>query len=169
MKLLLALLLTFPFVGRAQECHLKKEVDKFTQQPKWTTGLLNFKQGKNPFSLIIDATASDIDFLFSLSSSGSSLCFNDASTAVVSFDSTRVKLTLHNGGTMNCDGYFHFNFRNTEPVPGNLQRLSAFKVNTIKFTNEKTVTEVSLDADQKKLLQDAIRCIIQEAPTLNKH
>lgn len=168
MKQLFLLLLILPFFSKAQECHLKKETDRFSQLPKYTTGLINFKGGESPFQLTIDATATDIDFLFSITSTGN-LCFDDASTAVISFDSARVKLTIHNSGTMNCNGFFHFNFRNTQPVPGNLQRLSTFKIASIKFTNDKKVTEVTLDGNEKAQLQQLIKCIIEQAPTLIKH
>ena len=168
MKYIFSLLLVFPLFARCQDCSLKKETDKFSQQPHLTSGLVPFKAMKNPFDLSVEVTPTDIDILFSLNGYGDSKCFDDASTLTVQFDSTRTKLFLRNSGSMNCDGNFHLSFRNTATPNYNLQRLSNFKINTLRFTNDKIVSEVLLTPEQKQLFQRIIACIISQAPTLIK-
>jgi hypothetical protein len=168
MKQLLVLLFFVPLFSKAQECNLNKVVDKFSQQPKYTTGLVTFQSGKGTFQLSIDVNATEIDLMFSLANAGDNKCFDDQSTATATFENGRTRLFLRNSGTMNCDGYFHLTYRNTPMVNYNLQRLGNMKVASIKFVSGKNTTEVTLDDQGKQTLQTMVNCIIKQAPMLIK-
>src|SRR5215203_1292038 len=143
MKYIFAALFILPLGLVAQECTIKKEVDKFSNQPKVTTGFFPLSSGSDKVLLSIEATATDIDFLFALNNGGDQRCFDDASTAQINYDSTRVKTAYRNSGSMNCEGLFHFNYRNTPTLPSNLVKLSKARVASIRFTgNNKTITDV---------------------------
>jgi hypothetical protein len=167
MKYIFAAIFLLPLSLLAQDCTLKKEKDKFSDQPKVTTGLFPMSSGTDKILVSIEATATDIDFLFALSHGGEQKCFDNASTAILSYDSLRLKTTYRNSGSMNCEGLFHFNFRNTPTLHSNLKRLSTTKVASIRFTgNDKTVTEVILTEEDKVRLMDMAGCIIKEAQSL---
>lgn len=169
MKYIFAAIFLLPLGLFAQDCTLKKQIDKFSNEPKVTSGLFPIGSGTARIMASIEATASEIDLLFVLSNGGEQKCFDDQSSAIVSYDSTRLKTTYRNSGSMNCEGLFHFTFRNT-PVPAsNLKKLSTTKVNTIRFTgNDKSVTEVVLTEEDKVKLMDLAGCIIREAQALQK-
>ena len=169
MKYIFAAIFLLPLSVFAQDCKLKTEIDKFSQQPKLTTGFFPLSTGLNKVLVSIEATATDIDFLFALNNGGDQRCFDDASTAQVSFDSTRLKSNYRNSGSMNCEGLFHFNFRNVATTPSNLKKLSITKVASIRFTgNNKTITDVTLTEEDKVRLRDMTGCIIKEAQALQK-
>lgn len=165
MKLLFAALLLLPLFSLAQDCTLKKETNSFTHETRLTTGFIPF----NNTLLSIDANGTDIDFFFSINQTGDAKCFDDASTAVVVFEGNRYKTTLRNTGSMNCEGLFHFTFKNSTTTPYMLQRLATQKVSTITFNgNNKSVTVITLSDEQKQLLMDLAGCIAKEAKTLKK-
>lgn len=167
MKYIFAALFLLPLGVFAQDCTLKKQIDKFSNQPKITTGFFPLSSGMDRVLVSIEATATEIDFLFSLAQGEAQKCYDDASTAQVSYDGTRYKTNYRNSGSMNCEGLFHFNFRNTATPASNLNRLATTKVASIVFTgNDKTVTEVKLTEEDKVKLQDMVACIIREAKTL---
>lgn len=167
MKYIFAALLLLPLGLLAQDCTLKKQIDKFSNQPKITTGFFPLSTGMDRVLVSIEATATDIDFLFALARGEEQKCYDDASTAQLSYDGTRFKTTYRNSGSMNCEGLFHFNFRNTVTPASNLKRLATTKVATIIFTgNDKSVTEVKLTEEDKVKLMDMANCIINEAKTL---
>lgn len=169
MKYIFAALFFLPFGVFAQNCSLKKVIDKFSNEPKITTGMFPMSPGTDKILVSIEATASDIDILFVLNNGGTQRCYDDQSTAQLSYDSIRLKTTYRNSGSMNCEGLFHFNFRNTPTPPSNLQRLATTKVASIRFTgNDKSVTEVVLTEEDKVRLMDYAGCIIKEAQTLQK-
>lgn len=169
MKYIFAALFILPLGLFAQNCTLKKENDKFSQQPKVTTGFFPLSSGTDKVLVSIEATATDIDILFALNNGGEQRCFDDASTAQVNYDSTRLKTSYRNSGSMNCEGLFHFTYRNTPVPPTNLTRLSTTRVGSIRFTgNNKTVTEVKLTEEDKVRFMDLVGCIIKEAQTLQK-
>ena len=164
MKFSILLLALLPAISFAQNCALKKEKDQFTQEPKISTGF--FKIGTDQLS--IDASAKEIDFFFSISSQKDSKCFDDASTVTVIFEGDRLKSNFRNTGTMNCEGLFHFTLRNGPSTPTQLQNIITKKVKGFKFTNGKTVTDVTLTEEQKKMLADLAACIATDAKTLIK-
>ena len=68
---------------------------------------------------------------------------------------------------MNCDGLFHFTFRNTNPVPTALQNLGNKKIASIRFKdNRNKETIVTLTPDQQQKFLELTNCIINEAKKL---
>jgi len=159
MKYIVVLLFLLPFFSRAQDCNLKNTKDTYTREIKSSTGLVSL----NTCQYSIEATKSEIDFMFSINGK----CFDDASTASVFFAGTRLKSNFRNGGTMNCDGLFHFTFRNTNPTQTALQNLAGKKISSIRFKdNTNKETDVSLTAEQQQTFQDLINCTINGAKKL---
>lgn len=163
MKHILLVFLFLPVFGFAQTCAVKKEMDQFSQQPKLTTGFIAFKTLKR-FSLSLDATKKELDFFFNLTGVPDQ-CFDDASTAVVTFEGGRLKSTFKNTGSMNCEGLFHMTFKNMAATPSVLQRLATKKVISIKFIGRSEVELVFNEAQQQQLMA-AINCIVTEGKTL---
>jgi hypothetical protein len=160
MKYCFSLLLMLPFFSRAQDCHLKTSKDPYTKEIKISTGFISLTGSQ----LSVEATKSEIDFMFSLEGGK---CFDDASTASVFYEGTRLKTNFKNSGTMNCDGLFHFTFRNTNPSPSALQNLAIKKISSIRFKdNTKKETGVTLTSEQQQMLMNLTNCIITEAKKL---
>jgi hypothetical protein len=159
MKYISALLLLLPFFPKAQDCNLKKTKDPYTREIKISTGLIFLNSGQYS----IEATKSEIDFMFSLEGK----CFDDASTAAVFFEGTRLKTNFKNSGTMNCEGLFHFTFRNTNPLSSALLNLGAKKITSIRFKdNTSKETGISFTAEQQQTFINLTNCIINEAKKL---
>jgi hypothetical protein len=164
MKQILFLLLFLPFFGMAQTCQVKKEKDQFTQEPKVTTGFIPFRTLKR-FQLSLDGTKKEIDFFFSLNNE--TQCFDDQSTAVVTFEGGRLKSTFKNTGSRNCEGLFHFTFKNAATTPSILQRMATKKILNIKLVGAgNSEVELVLNEQQQEQMMQAINCIITEAKTL---
>lgn len=161
MKLLFPLLLFFSSQAISQDCPLQKENDPITNAPKITTGFFNLQTA----SLSIDADSKNIDFFFIVDNSGK--CFDYASSVVINFEGGRLKTTLKNSGTVNCEGYFHFTFRNGPSTPSQLLNLSTKKVVSLKFIGtNKAETSITLVPQQQQLLMDLTACMIKESKTL---
>ena len=162
MKILISLLSLFPLCSFGQDsCHLQKEKDKFTNEVTISTGFINLPYA----SLTIQATAKDIDFFFTLS--GEEKCFDYESGVMVFFEGGKVKTNYKNTGTVNCDGYFHFSFRNGATVPALLDRIATKKIISMKFAGTlKKETEIELTAEQQQAIMNYTSCIIKEAKTL---
>jgi hypothetical protein len=159
MKYYFVLLLLSPFFSLAQDCNLKTTKDPYTREIKLSTGLVSL----NNAQYSIQATKSEIDFMFSIEGK----CFDDASTASVFFEGTRLKSNFKNGGTTNCDGLFHFTFRNTDPLPSALSNLGTKKITSIRFKdNTNKETGIILTAEQQQMLSNLINCIINEGKKL---
>jgi len=159
MKYYFALLLWSPLFSPAQDCNLRTAKDTYTREIKVSTGLISL----NNAAYSIQATKSEIDFMFSIEGK----CFDDASVASVFFEGTRVKSNFKNSGTTNCDGLFHFTFRNTNPLPSALSNLGTKKITAIRFKdNSNKETGVILTAEQQQTLTALINCIINEAKKL---
>ena len=160
-QLLIAFIFLLPGVAWSQNCVIQKERDPYTKEVKLSTGFIDLKNA----TLSIQADSREIDFLFVIS--GKEKCFSDASTASIYFDSTKVKTNIRNSGSMNCDGIFHFNFKNQAAIPFLLQRLATKKVTGILFAgNDKKETQVSIPVDQQQLLMHFINCLLEEAKSL---
>ncbi len=169
MKHIIALLFVLPLFSAAQECKIKKEVDQFTSEPKLTTGFIPFNEGLDRVLLSIDANSREIDFFFAFNSAGDQKCFDDASTATILYEGTRLKTNFKNTGSMNCEGLFHFTFRNTPTTASALQRLATSKVSTIRLTGSNNkVIDINLKDEEKELLMKMVSCMTQEAKTLLK-
>jgi hypothetical protein len=167
MKYALFSMLLFPLFLNAQDCNLHKTTDDFTHETRLSTGFMTIGSGAGKILLSIDATKPEIDFFFSMNNSSGNKCFDDNSTVAVIFEGTRSKANYRNTGSMNCEGLFHFIFRNSTTTQSALQRFSTSKVVSFLFTgSDKKTTEVKLDADQQQLLMQMTSCIITQSKTL---
>ncbi len=154
-------LLLIPFFGSAQDCNLQKDKDPITSENKISTGFFALKGA----SLSIDADSKNIDFFFTLSGDGK--CFDYESTVTAFFEGGRLKTNFKNSGTVNCEGYFHFTFRNGAGTAYTLVNLSSKKVITLKFSGtNKTETTLSLTREQQQTLMNMTTCLVKEAKTL---
>ncbi len=164
MKFIIIITFFFSTAAVAQDCKLKKETDPFTKETKFSTGFISAGGGS---SLTIDADSKEIDILFSIE--GKNKCFDNNSTAVIFFEGSKVKTTLRNGGTMNCEGLFHFIFKNSATTNSQLKKLTTQKIVQIIFTgNDKKETVMTiLPAAQQNLLTLS-SCLVNEAKSLIK-
>jgi hypothetical protein len=166
-NILFVSILLFPFLSRAQDsCKLKRETDPFTHQTKVSTGFVPFTANGVQVSISVDATPTDIDFFIWLTADPK--CFDDQSSIQINYDGDRLKTNFKNSGSMNCEGAFHFTFRNTEGTPTNLQRLTDKKISSLKLTNGKITTDIVFNDEQKKKLMLMAGCVVREAKTLIK-
>jgi len=159
MKKYLLLLLSAPLFSQAQDCAIRKERDPYTKEVKVSTGFIQIGQGK----VNIEANAKEIDVFFAL---GSGLCFDDQSTLAVNFAGSRIKTNYRSGGTMNCEGFYHFIVRNTPETHYSLKKMIDNAVNTFTFTSGKVVTTLTLTDEQREALQKGMACLTTEAKTL---
>lgn len=158
---LLAVVMLAPLFCFSQECIIQRETDPYTKEIKLSTGFIQLKNA----TLSIQADKKEIDFFFIIS--GEDKCFTDAASASVFFEGSKVKISIRNTGSMNCDGFFHFVFKNQALVPSSLQRLASQKVTRILFTgNEKKETQITLTADQQFLWMHSASCLLEEARKL---
>lgn len=166
MKNLIAALVLLPLFAQAQDsCRLKRTTDEFTHVTKVTTGFVSFPVNGIPLSISIDATRTEIDFFLWINSD--SKCFDETSTAQINFEGDRLKANYRNTGSMNCEGAFHFTFKNSVNTPSALKRLTEKKVSSIKLTgNGNTVTELSFSEEQRQQLMRMAACVVAEAKTL---
>lgn len=165
MKYTILILFLFPLLLAAQdstvvlECKLAKDTDPYTKETRLSSGFITL-QGA---SLTIDADKKEIDFFFAVPDK----CFSDASTVFIFFEGSKVRTTYRNTGSLNCEGYFHFIFRNGTTEPTVLKKLATQKVANFVFTdNDKKTVIVSLLPDQQKILMESTACIIQESKKL---
>ena len=142
---------------QAQECNLLKETDPYTKLTRISSGFLDLTGA----SVTVDADKKEIDILFSFKTDR---CFDDACNAMVYFAGTKLKLNLRNAGTMNCEGLFHFIFKNGTTVNYQLKKLATMKVSQIVFTdrNEKEYP-VLLTPEMQDAFQRAVQCVSNEA------
>lgn len=161
MKYSWLLLFFLPLLTQAQDCKLSRETDPFTKDTKLSTGFMFFSGA----SLTIDADSKEVDLLFSLE--GANKCFDNNSTAVVFFEGSKVKMNLRNAGTMNCEGLFHFIYKNAVNTTTQLQKLTTQRISQIVFTdaNKKEVT-VTLTGKDQELLISLGTCLVNEAKVL---
>ena len=166
MKYILLFIFLAPLFGLAQDsaaidCKLVKETDPYTRETKLSSGFMSL-QGA---SITVDADNKEIDFFFAVPGK----CFSDASTVFIFFEGSKIKTTYRNTGSVNCEGYFHFIFKNGITTPTVLKKLATQKVANFIFTdNDKKTTIVSLLPDQQKALMEASHCIIEQSKTLIK-
>lgn len=174
MKYILTLILALPLFSLGQdqpaavpECKIKKELDKFSQQPKLTTGFVTYNAGINKVMLSVDANSKEIDFFFVLNPGKEGKCFDDQSTVVINFEGERTKLTYRNTGSMNCEGTFHFTFRNVVNTPSPLTKLSTKRITSIKFTgSDKRVYDVNFTGFEQQEIMDMVTCMILQSKSL---
>ena len=163
MKFPLIIIFLMPLFSGAQDCKLNKETDPFTKETRISTGFLPLDGG----SVTIDADAREIDMLFTIE--GADRCYDNNSMAAIVFDGTKLKLNSRNGGSMNCEGLFHFIFRNTAATTSVLNKLMTQKVNHIVFTgNNKKEATINLTAVDQQAFMTLATCLVNEAKTLIK-
>lgn len=170
LKYFVIFFLLLPFLSNAQDtaavkCKLNSETDPFTKEVKLSTGFIPLEGG----SVTIDATKAEIDLLFVIEGGGAERCFDNNSTAFIYFEGSRAKLTIRNGGTMNCEGLFHFIFRNTPVTQTNMTKLATQKISKIVFTatSKKEVT-VTLGPPDQEIFLSLAKCLAEEAKKLIK-
>ena len=168
MKYISLIVLLLPLFMSAQDpvatgCKLIKETDPYTKETKLSSGFISLQMGA---SLNIDADSKEVDFFFTIPDE----CYTDASTVFIFFEGTKVKATYRNTGSMNCEGYFHFNFRNLAGTPGGLQKLATQRVTSFVFNgnDKKKPTTISLLPDQQKTFMEVTACMIAESKALIK-
>ncbi len=167
MKKFLCILLILPIVSIAQDCVVKKTIDPYTKEVKVSTGFMDFNKGINNFLLSIDGTKTDIDFFVALSKSTNAPCFDNSSTLSIVFEGTRSKANFRNTGSMNCEGLFHFIFRNNQQTNSYLQRLSTMKVKSFLFTGSNgKIKEVLFAEEHQETLMQKVSCLVAEAKAL---
>lgn len=168
MKIWLLLLCSLPLSVIAQDtCGLKKSKDPFTNQMKYSTGFKNFGGSAGPISISADANATEIDFFIWLKTDGK--CFDLESTAELVWEGERSKATFRNTGSLNCNGAFHFSFKNTNTTQSWLRKMMAKRIATIKLTgNNDAVTLIELTPEQKDMFQRMAICIANEGKELIK-
>ena len=168
MKYIINLLLLLPLFSDAQDsiaigCKLTRETDPFTKETRLSTGFIFFNGG----SVTIDADSKEIDLLFSIE--GADKCYDNNSTAFVFFEGVKTKLSSRNGGTMNCEGLFHFVFKNTASTPSLLQKVMTQKINHIVFTgNNKKESTINIGPVEQEAFTKLANCLVNEAKTLIK-
>lgn len=164
MKRLSILFFFLPCIINAQDCTLKNEKDRLNQDPRLTTGFVTIGAGNDKFLLSISADKKEVDYFISLDNS--TMCFNDYSRVMITFD-TKQKGNIKNGGTTNCKGYFHFIFPNQQTVNSTLTNLSQKKIATIQFTdtdNNKKILTLRPE-DQDKIIK-LTTCVLAELEKL---
>jgi hypothetical protein len=163
MKAFIIIVLLSPLFLAAQDCKLNREKDPYTKETKISTGFIQLDGA----SVTVDADSKEIDMLFSIE--GIDKCFDNNSVAAIVFENTKVKMTMHNAGTMNCEGLFHFIFRNTASTNTQLQKLVTQKMTSIVFTgNGKKLTTITFSPEAQSALIALGTCLATEAKTLIK-
>ncbi|HTM94190.1 MAG TPA: hypothetical protein VL095_17335 [Flavisolibacter sp.] len=167
-NIFIAAFFLLPFFAPAQDtCQLKTATDPFTHQTKISTGFIPFTANGVQLSISVDATPTEIDFFLWFTKDQK--CFDEASTIQVNFEGDRYRLNLKNTGSMNCQGAFHFSFKNSANTPPQLQRLLDKRVSSFRITGpNKTITEVSLSEEQKAQLHRMAACVVRDSKTLLK-
>lgn len=160
--LLLAVFISYGVGGYAQEapvCTIKKETDTYTKETKLSTGFMRF----NGATLTIEGNKAETDFFFVVNDK----CFNDASTMQVFFEGSKMRTTIRNAGSMNCDGYFHMIYKNTLQPTTILKKMAMQKVSQFIFmANDKKELIISLQPAQQQALMEAVTCMLVETDKL---
>ena len=165
MKYLALLIFFVPFFSNAQDsCILKNEKDRFNQDPRLTTGFISLGAGNDKFLLSISADKKEVDYFFALDKS--TMCFNDYSRVIVTYDNKQ-KGNFKNGGTTNCKGYFHFVFPNQQNLNGNLTNLSLKKIVNFQFTdNSNNKKIITLRPEDQETIKRLTACVIDQLDEL---
>jgi hypothetical protein len=163
MKYIVIIVFFFSASVSAQDCKLIKETDPYTKEIKLSTGFILL----NGASVTIDADSKEIDILFSIE--GTDKCFDNNSTAVIMFEGSKTKTSLRNGGTMNCEGLFHFIFKNSVTPTSVLKKISTQKITQIIFTGgSKKQTIVNVAPQVQQTLITLTTCLLNDAKALIK-
>lgn len=151
----------------AQDCELKRSTDPFTHEQKISTGFVNYHKGSLHFAVSVDATPALVDFFIWIKTKG--VCFDSNSYAEIIFEGEKSKLRLKNTGSMNCDGAFHFSFRNGSTMHYQLAKLSEKRVASINLVGpNKSETFIALTEEQQQQFLQAAACVAGQASVLAK-
>lgn len=167
MKQLFVCIAMIPFFSFAQDtttfkCDLNKEKDRFGKVLKISTGFITLNKG---VSLYMEADSMQVDFFFNIG--GINKCFDYQSTVMFFFEGGKMKYNYHNGGTVNCEGYFHLNFRNASVPSSLLTRLGEKKVISMKFSGtNKQETSLDITGEQQQTIMNFVNCMIAEAKAI---
>ena len=157
---LIGMLLTATYDADSQDCKVLREQDLYTRQVRLSSGFFDLTGA----SVTADADKKEIDLLFSFKTNR---CFDDGCTATVYFAGTKSKLLLRNAGTMNCEGLFHFIFRNGTTVNYQLKKMATTPVTQIVFTDrDQKLIPVNLDELQQRAFMRALQCVADDAVKL---
>jgi hypothetical protein len=161
MKLLLTIIALIPFALSAQDCNIAKETDPYTKEVKFSSGFISL-QGA---TVNVEANSKEIDFFFVIPGK----CFKDATSGLVYFEGTRSRATIRNTGSMNCEGNYHFTFRNGAATTNVLKKLGTMKVSQFVFkdSDDKDVVIELIPAQQEALMK-AASCVTENGKTLLK-
>jgi hypothetical protein len=166
-KSLLLSMILLPLGLFAQDCKIKRSIDPYTKETKVSTGFVPFGAGSDRFHLTVDASKTELEFIVSLNNAKEGKCFSDASTAVLTFEGGKIKSTIKNTGSMNCEGSFTLGFKNTISTPAPVKNLISKKVINIKLTgNGKQVTDLILTDKEGEALRLLAGCLVAEAKAL---
>ncbi len=158
--LLFSLCHVLVFAAAAQDCNVIRETDLFTKETRLSSGFIDLSGA----SVTIDADKKEVDILFSFKTNR---CFDDGCTATIYFAGTKSKLLLRNAGTMNCEGLYHFIFRNAVTVNYQLKKLATAKVSHIVFTDrDQKMVPINLDEPMQLKFMQAVGCVTKEAVKL---
>ena len=147
----------------AQECKLNRSTDPYTKETRLSTGFIQLEGG----SLTIDADSRELDFLFSIE--GTDRCYDNNSTAYIYFVGSKSKGSNRNGGSMNCEGLFHFIYKNAAGNVSFVQRMLTQKISHIVFVgNNKKEATITLGEKEQQIVMDLANCLVKEAKTLLK-
>jgi hypothetical protein len=170
MKKTLLLCFLLPLFAAAQDCNLKKETDPITSETKLVTGFVPFNASGYQFSVSMEASLKEINLFFLFENP--SPCFKEESTAVAYFAGSKAKVNLkNNAGGSNCQGIFQMMYRNTNPTPVYLTKMSQTKLSSIQFKlniDDEKLMVVNLSEAQQQRLMEMFACIIKEAKTMGK-
>jgi hypothetical protein len=155
-----------PLLFFGQDCTLSKTTDDFTNETKISTGFLSFNEGKSKFLVSMSTSNKEIDFFFSIANREEGWCFDNSSTAIIQFAGTRLKSTSRNTGSMNCQGLFHFTFRNVATTPSALTRLSTHPIESFSFKGSNKQYDFHLRESDREKFMKVVECIIKESKTL---
>ncbi len=161
MKSLLLAILCLPIAAAAQDCKVITETDPYTKETKFSSGFMKLQGG----SVNIEANSREIDFFFVIPGK----CFTDGTTGLVYFEGTKSRATIRNTGTMNCEGNYHFTFRNSAATNNTLKKMGTMKISQFVFkgSDDKDVV-VELLPDQQEAIMKAADCVTTTAKTLIK-
>lgn len=158
--LLFVLCFASVFTTAAQDCTVNREVDVFTRETRLSSGFIDLSGA----SVTVDADKKEVDILFSFKTNR---CFDDGCSATLYFAGTKSKLLLRNAGTMNCEGLYHFIFRNAVSVNYQLRKLATAKISHIVFTDrDQKMVPVNLDESMQLKFMQAVDCVTKEAVKL---
>lgn len=163
MKYAFLIVLLLPLHSIAQDCKINKETDPFTKETKLSTGFITLDGA----SVTIDANSTEIDMFFTIESGDK--CFDNNSTAFIFFEGSKLKMTTRNSGSMNCEGFFHFIFKNTPTTQSLLQKMVTQKIHLISFTgNTKKEHKIEFTPQQQDVVMNFTNCLVNEAKKLIK-